>query len=730
MLPVLLALQLATADSLRFTDTPSSPALRDALARAAAANAELPRGLAAYRARAETEIALLIRRPDGAEAAGQLEQVASEVRWSRGGPLAQHIVGLRTLTVGFNVSMLSFLRDPWVVPLLYGNRLLFPILPDSVGRGRKRRPSQIAAIHPFSAAGASVYAYSGGDTVAVLTIAERRVPIVRIRVVPRTLPDRRALLFEGTVDIDADRGAIVRMRGHVIPVDPAPSRWRRLQDATLESAAFVELENAEVHGRYWLPIYQRIELQAAGTLSADSRSVVRMITRFADLETTEQDSVTGVLWTARVLTSAPADSLGAYRGWRAELGAATGATASGDFDDIGPEAWRPVGRPRLQLRPAGFSELFRFNRIEGVYTGYGAALRFRDAAPGLTLRANAGWAWTEETARGGAALEYRRRRWVTELRAERVLANTKDFRAPLDYGTATFPALLYSLDNFDYVDRRLAAISLGRELPGGHGVMRVEAGVGSDLEEVTRRRRGLWIADSLFRPNRGVDEGRYLRTAASIDINPNVSGDYLQPGVGARLRYERGDGDLDWQRVESQLVARRNFRSLVLGSRLSAGALFSDRPPPQQLFEMGRENGLSGYDYKAFAGDRAALLRSEALWRMPLLRAPIRLRVPFAGPGGSIVLPGASPGLVVGVQSGWTEASSGATRDAMRRLGVRRGSDAAVLLNARGETIPVSRETRDIRTTIDLALRLFGGIDFGVARAIDRRDEWRFYWGI
>lgn len=747
MLFVVVAAQLAAGIGSRpdtASDRGAVDALEQVVARAAAANAQVPAGLAAYRARAETEIALLLRRTDASEVALQLEQVGSDVRWTRGAPLAQRIVGQRSLSVGLSLSMLNLLREPWVVPVLYGNRLLLPILSDSVGRGKRRRQSEAYALHPFGPERGRVYRFSGGDTIAVLEMASRRIPIVRIHVEPYAAPAGRALLFRGEVDLDADRGEIVRLRGSLVPVSSKRGLLRRLQDAAVEAVAFVELENAEVNGRYWLPAYQRIELQAEGTLSPDSRSILRIVTRFGDFAVTvdepaasdsargarSADSAAAPPWTARALSSAPADSVGRYDAWRDELGTATAAMAADDFDDVGPDLWRPTGPPRLELRPASFTEVFRFNRVEGAYTGYGAALRFRDAVPGLTLRGHAGWAWSEETVRGGAALEYRRRRWQAEARAQRALANTNDFRAPLDYGSATLPALLYTLDNYDYVDRRLATVALGRELPGPRGsVVRAELGIGSDRGESARRHRGLWAGDSLFRPNRGLDEGRYLRSAAVLDLNPNVSGDFLQPGVGARVRYERGDGDLDWQRLDAQLLARRNLGAFIVGARLAGGVLASDAPPPQQLFELGYENGLRGYDYKAFAGDRAALLRGEALYRLPVLRAPVRIPIPFAR-GAPLVLPGVSPSLVVGVHSGWARASSPATRLAIARLGARRTGRGAILLDPSGTPIPVSGETGDARTTIDLSLRLFGGFDVGFARAVDRRAEWRLVWGL
>ena len=46
-------------------------------------------------------------------------------------------------------------------------------------------------------------------------------------------------------------------------------------------------------------------------------------------------------------------------------------------------------------------------------------------------------------------------------------------------------------------------------------------------------------------------------------------------------------------------------------------------PHPQQLFEMGGAAGLPGFDYKEFAGDRAALTRVRLTWPLPFLRTPI-----------------------------------------------------------------------------------------------------------
>src|SRR5213075_2792618 len=51
--------------------------------------------------------------------------------------------------------------------------------------------------------------------------------------------------------------------------------------------------------------------------------------------------------------------------------------------------------------------------------------------------------------------------------------------------------------------------------------------------------------------------GNYFRSVASLDVNPEVSGMFVDRGIGGRLYYERADGTVYWQRLELRLAARR-----------------------------------------------------------------------------------------------------------------------------------------------------------------------------
>ena len=119
----------ARGDSVRPTQ-----ALSRLIALAAVAGRTLPPALTGYRVRVESEIALVIRTAaprDGAGSGGalarervvQVEQVESALAWSRAGSTDQHVIGYRARAVTANVSALSYFRRPWVVPVLYGNRL-------------------------------------------------------------------------------------------------------------------------------------------------------------------------------------------------------------------------------------------------------------------------------------------------------------------------------------------------------------------------------------------------------------------------------------------------------------------------------------------------------------------------------------------------------------------------------------------------------------------------------
>src|SRR5262245_10658967 len=274
MLGFLLALQIATGDS-----TYSSPALRRLIAEAAAAN-RTPAELTGYRAQIESDIAFLAQDPRGHEHATQLEQVESTVEWKRNGTLEQHVIGYRS-RANLNLSGLTILRRPWVLPTLYGDSLRLII--GSTRRATADSARDPVAVHPLAEDRDSVYRFSGGDTAVVMQISGRTIPVVRVHVVPRNDSQRRLLVFRGDLFLDASRKQIVRMRGELM-IAQQRSLPARLRDSALRGYIYMDVEEGELAQRYWLPTSERIELQVRSHLSDDFRPAFRVVTRFHDIE--------------------------------------------------------------------------------------------------------------------------------------------------------------------------------------------------------------------------------------------------------------------------------------------------------------------------------------------------------------------------------------------------------------------------------------------------------------
>jgi hypothetical protein len=215
-----------------------------------------------------------------------------------------------------------------------------------------------------------------------------------------------------------------------------------------------------------------------------------------------------------------------------------------------------------------------------------------------------------------------------------------------------------------------------------------------------------------FRPNRGIREGNYFRSVASLDVNPEVSGMFVDRGIGGRLYYERADGTVYWQRLELRLAARREVGPFQLYARGDAGTLLG-KPAPQVLFELGGDEGLTAYGYKEFAGDNAALGRAVLGYTFPLLRAPIQLP-------SRLFVPGLAPGVAAGIHAGWAEISGPAAQRALLELGTTVDPTTSL-------PVTLSRPTNGVRASAEFLFTLFNGAAaLGVTRVIDTHGPWKF----
>ena len=355
----------------------ASSAVHALVTRAAVANHAPPPAFGGYRAHVESEMALLLRDTVGRERAAQLEQLASSVTWSRDGTYDMHVVGYRNQSLGSPMSTLSYIRG-WTEPSLYGERLRMgtQFLPDSSSRpppSDSDRTDTLLAVHPFARDREQYYRYSGGDTVTVLRAGGRAITVVRLLVTPHLADSARFGAFSGEIDLDAERGQIVRMRGRLVVLGPRQPGRRGLSPRVpgLVAAAYVEFVNTEVNGAYWLPAFQRSEFQTTFALLGRSRAVMRIISRFSDYRIDDARSVVTVAIdvnrSSHETTWAPSDSIGQFGEWRAPIGDITSSVSADDFDDVGPDAWRVTGAPRLDFVPANTEDVVRFDRVQGEF---------------------------------------------------------------------------------------------------------------------------------------------------------------------------------------------------------------------------------------------------------------------------------------------------------------------------------------------------------------------------
>jgi len=685
------------------------------------------------RATAETEIAIVARRASGRYEIVSVQQQASELEWTRDSIARQHIIGYRAEQVGLTFAMTRAYRAGWIVPFLSGDRIQLRLADpatatkleralDPIVRFARRflaEPETLATVHPLARDGWRFYDYPRVDTIRERTPAGDSVDLLRIFVRQRPGVSSGTSLFNGEVDVDARSLHLAHVRGRV---EIVRSDVVKVVDATSDRGrviALLDLWNAPEKDGYRLPAMERIDIVTGG-VAGEAAQLVRFVTHFSRHEIVDPSPPPpdAPHRTLRYrVTYAPLDSQSTYSAWAMPVGIASREAQEQPLDDYYPDRMRPEGPPRFAFRGGTSYDVFRYNKVEGLFTGLFIAWYARDAMPGFSGRSALGYAWSEETWRGYVGAGLRRGGWYTNAEWRRYIDPTNDFRSPFDSGGVWSP-LFWSSDNYDYVDRRITRLALEKALTPRGTAFRLEVGAARDAETIKHREKGMFFGP--FRPNRIVDPGEYVRSIAHIEWNPDVQADLTRERFGGSLRYERADGDLDYQRTEAVVIARQDVKAVLLIGRLYGGAI-TGTVPTQQLFEIGSTQNLPGYDYKAFAGDRAWIARVTAQYKIPVLRSPF----PFVA---GFVIPAIAPEFDVGVQTGMAWASDDQARDAVRRLGDKVDEQTGdVLIDPEtGTPVPLPFPRKRLRATASLGVRLLSGALYaGVALPIDATRDTR-----
>jgi len=206
---IVFAATIASAlDTTAVRPTYESVRLDSLVAQASRINAQIPDRLKAYRARIETEMSLALIDSAGQERTGQLEQIASDVRWRAEDRYDQRVVGYRSQAVGPMFSLMSIFGG-WTTPTLYGNRLqlgVTPAMSARIAREKIARDTTSLTIHPLSTLRDSYYTFEGGDTLGRWGTLDLAPASSSLR---ETLarPDGPPLFLDGTLSPLADAPA-------------------------------------------------------------------------------------------------------------------------------------------------------------------------------------------------------------------------------------------------------------------------------------------------------------------------------------------------------------------------------------------------------------------------------------------------------------------------------------------------------------------------------------------
>jgi hypothetical protein len=715
MIALLLVLQVA-AQSTQGDSTYSSPALRALVGRAAARNELPPPALRAYAAKFESELAVVKGLPGPIEGTVTVDQVGGEFRWDREAGYGQHQVGYRQETTGVPLPTSSFLYSGWVIPNLYGPELKTfgnESSEPTVSITATPTGAEVKTVSPLAPDRDRIYRFSGGDTVTLAFPDGPAERLIRVRVEPREDLQHETQVFRGDFYLDPATTQLRRIRGQLLTVGgPPPTRSNKLVAALVPNSSVMDVVNREVSGAGLVPVYQRFDLVVVLPFALDMIGVVRIVTQLHQIEvdtTTPAGGQSPLRPDTTGVSRAPRDSARAYRDWNSAPTYWPSHVLTSDLADVGPPRFAPDGPPVLFARGSTSTDFFRFDRVEGLFTGAVGTLRLRNTLPGVSIRANLGYGWWDQEWRAGVVTSLAHPTWVVQARAQAILDYTNKFADPQTFGPGIGAVLVN--DNYDYVLRN----QFGAALVGNIG----------RLEETRVRLSADWVEDhttvawltsgplgQAYSPNPNVDVLDYLRTRAEVIWHPRISARFAEPGLGASVRWEHGSGSQSYDLVQAYGIARANWRRFTFALVANVGAVYSANPPTQQLFLFGGSGSLPGYDWDQFGGDRAAVVKWMVNIPLPFLANPIRL-------GPKVSMPALAPNISLRFYGGWAEASNAAASASLARLGTTYNSD--------GQVVQYSVPTDGGKASGQIRLSLFGSlIGLGLSKAFEPGTIWRF----
>ena len=546
-----------------------------------------------YTSDARGYVYFFVDRPDAAEnVLVKVDQVALDLYFVEPNTTRQRIVGRRDekvlpTNIRYHLDHLTVVQDD------FGDFI-------RLGDGDEVE----AVAHPLGPLGEAVYDYQLSDSLRIsYASGQEEIRVYEVRVRPKRMGEPG---FVGTVFLDRDRAAIVRMNFSFTPVSYADPYLDYIRIAT---------SNSLWMGQWWLPYRQEIEIRRETPfLDFMAGSTIRTTfdVRGYDFNAEIPD---------RVLRGPPVGAVppaqrSAFpfeRGLFADLEDEGDLTVSPALKDVEREVREVVEQDVMSglapLRPhlARVSDFARYNRAEGVFTG--AGLSWRPTGEVL-VRTTGGYAFGRDRGSGHLTIQ-------TE--ASGVRPSIEVFWDRLgDIGghpgatplENTISAAAGAKDYLDPFFRRGASLTLRRQPEGRTSVTARWEGHISARDVVSG-------PDSEFRPVRSIDEGMFASLTVSSRFTLPASGTAVVTTTAGRLEeqtFASLDGTMTW--AVADLDRRWSARASLAGGVTNATA------PAQTFFLLGGRQTLLGHHYRAFAGN--------AYW-LGRLEGTVPVRPPFMG---------------------------------------------------------------------------------------------------
>jgi hypothetical protein len=528
----------------------------------------------------------------GGQQAIRADQVALEFRWRRGLGSMQEIVGRRETEwfptkLHYHIDHLSLVVDN------YGDRI-------RVGEGDEIRH----APHPLAPGALKTYEFRLVDSLAMSLGGEWK-RLYRLQVRPLDASEPAVI---GTLDLERSSSALTRLAVGFTPasyVDP------RLVDVS------IELENALVHGSYWLPYSQRVEIRRRlEYMELPFGSTIRA--RFQVFEYDVEPGDRGGVVPGHSVRARPESELRRYAGWRmpevdawpeeVTTDSISMAEVRSQAASIAQDAYLGGNAP-LRLFIPRISTAFRVRRAEGIYAG--AGVRWEPSSR-VSADAVGGWAFGrgEGELRGGVEGEL----GASTVRVEGWINELSDI-GPFDAASGIVSTMGAAFRGDDWTDPYFRS--------GGRLAVRAPlgtVGVGTAALVAERQESAELELDPLggtaARAVRSITEGTDLRLELGLERG-------LGSWAGSRailtLQAQLAAGpDFGYTRSHAMLNVRPEEPDAtwswegVLGAGIGTGEL-----PEQRLLLLGGRGTIPGYEFRPFAGDAAAFLTgalSRSVW--------------------------------------------------------------------------------------------------------------------